>query len=175
MYLWNLSALSGMKVWYRELNSQLFTPHSKMLAIKHCFGIVFCLQYICSSLTVCFTSQKTLQELNPSAFSLNYNALFIKKKKIILSKCLFHSFSTIFQTESLSSYRILSLIFLFQHPHVVHHYIINSLFRHFLGFALHHSYYLQPNTSFNFPQSIHSAETSVNQIVKVGPFKDHGS
>lgn len=141
----------AMEVCYRELSNQLFMPHSKMLAIKHCFGVVFCLQYICSSLTVCFTSQKTLQELNPSAFfSLNNNALFLKKKKIILSKCLFYSYITIFQTESLSSYHILSLIFLFQHPHAVNHCIINSLFRHFPGFALHHSYYLQSNTSFNF-------------------------
>lgn len=41
--------------------------------------------------------------------------------------------------------------FLFKYIPVVNHYIISSPLGKFLGFTFHHSYYYQPNPSFNFP------------------------
>lgn len=142
-----------------KLYSQLFMAHNKMFAVKQCLGSVFCLQYVCSSLTACLLhfprnlDQNWIHQLSTPP---NNNLSSLRKRKPSYPQApVSLPFITTFQTDSLSSYWIRSLRLLSPLAstcmHVINHYIINSLFGNFLGFTLHHSYHLQPNPSCDFP------------------------
>lgn len=131
-----------------------------MFAIKQCLGSVFCLQYVCSSLAAClFHFPRNLyknwihQQLSTPP---NNNLSSLRKRRPSYPRApVSLPFITTFQTESLSSYWIMSLRFLSLLAstcmHIINHYIIDSPLGNFLGFALHRSYHLQPHPSCDCP------------------------
>lgn len=126
----------------QKLYGQLFMALNKMFAIKQCLGSVFCLQYVCSSLTACllhFPRNFYKNWIHQLSTPPNNNLSSLRKRKPSYPRALGSLlFITTLQTELLSSYWIMSLRFLSLLAsiciHIINHYIINSPFGNFLGF-----------------------------------------